>query len=587
LSITTLPAASGNPYINGLTTEPGQDTAVIFTPGSTIKYFFDTDARAWSEAEQSAVRMAWDSWNAVINLNIKETTQRDEATVLMQISVLPQGVVAVATAPKDGLIPSTNKITVAGDALKYLSAGGDSFLTFVHEIGHNLGLYHPHNTTVFPGVTEGGQGMLGDNNLNQSIWTVMSYNKGYHLEQVNSPAFGNAIGPMTLDIAAAQFAYGAKAANTGDNTYLLPTQNIVGTGWKAIWDTGGVDTLSAAGSSLDVTIDLREAPLVRTEATGYVSWVPGIKGGYSIANESVIENAIGGAGSDTLIGNDADNIFVGGGGDDSIMGGGGIDTVSIGTGVDTAGYSGNQSSYTLTLSPTATSITDRRVDGNGTDQLIDIEFLDFDTEAFPFDFNLIQFGGATGLSESQFKSFIELYIAYFNRAPDAVGLNYWGTAFANGTTHQEMATLFIDQDETRATYPTSLTNADFATAVYNNVLGRIPDQAGFDFWVGILESGARGRDQFILSVLKGVQDGSPDQAYLSNKIDIGAYFAVHKGMSDGDNASAAMALFDGTEASINNAVNAIDAFYANAIDADTGEFLMQVVGILDDPFTVA
>jgi hypothetical protein len=34
------------------------------------------------------------------------------------------------------------------------------------------------------------------------------------------------------------------------------------------------------------------------------------------------------------------------------------------------------------------------------------------------------------------------------------------------------------------------------------VLGRIPDQAGFDFWVGILASGAQGRDQFILSVLK-------------------------------------------------------------------------------------
>jgi CSLREA domain-containing protein len=295
----------------------------------------------------------------------------------------------------------------------------------------------------------------------------------------------------------------------------------------------------------------------------------------------------GSAEVDALFGSEKADVINALAGDDVVTGKGGNDILDGGAGVDTAIYSGNQSSYTLTLSPTATSITDRRVDGNGMDQLIDIEFLDFDTEAFLFDFNLIQFGGATGLSESQFESFIELYIAYFNRAPDAVGLNYWGTAFANGTTHQEMATLFIDQDETRATYPTSLTNADFATAVYNNVLGRIPDQAGFDFWVGILESGARGRDQFILSVLNGVQDGSPDQAYLSNKIDIGAYFAVHKGMSDGDNASAAMALFDGTEASINNAVNAIDAFYANAIDADTGEFLMQVVGILDDPFTVA
>jgi hypothetical protein len=304
----------------------------------------------------------------------------------------------------------------------------------------------------------------------------------------------------------------------------------------------------------------------------------------------------GGSGNDFLFGRDGNDLFYGEGGNDTLYGeagddvfygGIGNDLIDGDVGNDTAGYSGNQASYTLTLSPTSTSITDRRADGNGTDQLIDIEFLDFDTEAFPFDFNLNQFGGPTGLSESQFESFIELYIAYFNRAPDAVGLNFWGTAYANGTTLQEMATLFIDQDETRATYPTSLSNADFATAVYNNVLGRIPDQAGFDFWVGILESGARGRDQFILSVLEGVQDGSPDQAYLSNKIDIGAYFAVHKGMSDVDNASAAMALFDGTQAGIDNAVTAIDGFYADALDPSNGEFLMQVVGVLDDPFAVA
>jgi hypothetical protein len=37
-------------------------------------------------------------------------------------------------------------------------------------------------------------------------------------------------------------------------------------------------------------------------------------------------------------------------------------------------------------------------------------------------------------------------------------------------------------------------------------------------------------------------------------------------MSDVDDAVAAMALFDGTLAGINNAVNAIDGFYADALD---------------------
>ncbi|WP_386332479.1 hypothetical protein [Sulfitobacter sediminilitoris] len=68
-------------------------------------------------------------------------------------------------------------------------------------------------------------------------------------------------------------------------------------------------------------------------------------------------------------------------------------------------------------------------------------------------------------------------------------------------------------------------------------------------------------------------------------MDIGAYFAVHKGMSDVDNASAAMALFDGTQASINQAMSEIDNCYEQALDTTNGEFLMQVVGVLDDPFT--
>lgn len=152
--ITTLPNASGNPYIDGLTTEEarGQLTPVVYTPGSTISYFFDTDARGWSDSEKAAVRLAWDSWEKLINLNIEETAARENATVLMQISNLPDGVLGEATAPVDGVVPATNKTAAAGNALQFISVGGDSYLTLVHEIGHNLGIYHPHNSTLFPGV---------------------------------------------------------------------------------------------------------------------------------------------------------------------------------------------------------------------------------------------------------------------------------------------------------------------------------------------------------------------------------------------------------------------------------------------------
>ena len=57
-------------------------------------------------------------------------------------------------------------------------------------------------------------------------------------------------------------------------------------------------------------------------------------------------------------------------------------------------------------------------------------------------------------------------------------------------------------------------------------------------------------------------------------------------MSDVDDAVTAMDLFDGTQASINAAVDAIDGFYADALDPLNGEFLMPLVGVLDDPFLV-
>jgi hypothetical protein len=306
---------------------------------------------------------------------------------------------------------------------------------------------------------------------------------------------------------------------------------------------------------------------------------------------------------DLLVGSEGSDSISGFLGNDTLTGNGGNDQILGDSGIDTAVYSGNQNSYSLTLSPTGTTIEDRRADGNGTDTLNSIEFLDFDANLVgSFEpFNLQQFGGASGLSAQNFESFIEFYIAYFNRSPDAVGLNFWGTAFANGVSLEDMARLFWDQPETTETYYDFLLKRgdyvvhdiiedipSFVTEIYTNVLGRQFDQSGFDFWVDMLTRGDITGvlpHQFILEVLRGVQDASPDRAYLDTKVDIGAYFAVHRGMSDTDNASAAMALFDGTQGSVTDAVAAIDGYYQDALDPINGEFLMQVVGILDNPYT--
>lgn len=306
-------------------------------------------------------------------------------------------------------------------------------------------------------------------------------------------------------------------------------------------------------------------------------------------------------GNDMFVGDAGNDLFEGLGGQDTLTGGLGDDTLDGGDDIDRAVFDGAKAGYTLTLTPSGTTLTDRGANGSGADTLLNLEYLDFgDTIGGDAGgFGLFQQTGIATLGAADLNSFVELYIAYFNRAPDAEGLGFWGTAFANGFSLETIAGLFIDQNETRATYPDTLSNADFATAVYNNVLGRVPDQSGFDFWVGALNSGGVTQDQFILQVLRGAKvDPQPgatqafidqqllDRQYLADKTDIGAYFSVHKGMSDVADAAAAMALFDGTAAGIFAAVDAIDGFYADALDADTGAFLVQVVGVIDDPFSI-
>lgn len=413
--------------------------------------------------------------------------------------------------------------------------------------------------------------------------------------QVSDPRGGRSQGFATVQVAPVNDAPEGVAAISGvmreGETLIVDTsdlEDIDGLGeFSIVWLRNGSEIPEAE----------QEAYQVRPEDVGSmigvrVTYTDG--GGTIEAVQSVGSSAVLGAGilvqgtplSDLLEGDLGADTIEALASDDTITGSAGNDQIDGGEGADTVLYSGNQASYTLTLSPTGTMVTDRRPDGNGTDTLVDMEFLDFDTDILGGPFNLGVFGGPAGLDPIELESFIELYIAYFNRSPDAIGLYFWGTAYANGLTLEEIAALFAPQEETLATYPPGTSNEDFASSVYQNVLGRDPDVLGLNFWVGQLDAGNFSRDQFILEVLRGVESGSPDREYLDNKVVVGAYFAVHKGMSDLDNASAVMALFDGTEGSITDAVNAIDGFFTDALDPTGGEFLMPLVGVLDDPFAM-
>ncbi|HEX7133267.1 MAG TPA: DUF4214 domain-containing protein [Iamia sp.] len=89
---------------------------------------------------------------------------------------------------------------------------------------------------------------------------------------------------------------------------------------------------------------------------------------------------------------------------------------------------------------------------------------------------------------------VRLYQAYFLRAPDTAGYDYWVGRRRAGVSLSEISRAFASSAEFRTLYG-SLTDRQFVDRVYLNVLGRPGDATGVTYWTGQLASGARDRGQ--------------------------------------------------------------------------------------------
>ena len=236
--------------------------------------------------------------------------------------------------------------------------GSYAYHTHIHEIGHAMGLKHSHEL-------DGVSNVAVPANRDAIEWTVMSYRSYVGASVDGGYEYGAWDAPQTFmiyDIQALQTMYGANYGAGANNTNTVYTWsattgqtfiNGVSQGtpggnkiFMTVWDGGGIDAYDMSNFGGGVSVDLNPGSLSITSDAQRAQLGGGNQAQGNVYNSllfggnfaSIIENAIGGAGNDTITGNQVANVLTGNGGNDTLYGGAGGDALSGGSGFDFARY---------------------------------------------------------------------------------------------------------------------------------------------------------------------------------------------------------------------------------------------------------
>ena len=346
---------------------PGEVGNAALQPGTPVTAEDYLHEDAWSDDEIETILQALDGIEELIDVTFVRTMDKEAADldfVKNDNSEASTGSSRAYFVTENGETHRESTIvinhTISSLALWRSPWSGGyeigtyGYQTLLTQIGGALGLGFPHNegngSEILRSLSPTEPFARGQDGLNDSINSVMAQGIGWDaFDTVNFQS--GARGTMgAWDIAALQNIYGANEnTNSEDNIYVLTDNFVVNPSYfKTIYDTGGEDwiiagSLFSPGLTVfsDVQIDLRAATLDYDGKTsgGPVSFTFGAgntvqQDGFTIAAGSIIENAQGDFGDDTLIGNVYANILIGKNGDDLFLPGLGEDTLDGGDGKD-------------------------------------------------------------------------------------------------------------------------------------------------------------------------------------------------------------------------------------------------------------
>ena len=326
---------------------------------------------------------------------------------------------------------------------------------------------------------------------------------------------------------------------TGSDVITGGTGNdiIIGFAGSDIVNGGaGVNTLRLGATSADLnkSSDAQLKNIQIIDASGAAAPVL-----LDLRNQTDKLSIICSAFGDTIICDNAGGSITGGAGNDTITVGSGIYSVNGISGNDMAIFNGMLASYTVTKSGSV-YVVNSLASSNAAGNLSNIESLQFSDKSI----NLTIQAKAVVAPQADVTRLSELYIAFFNRIPDADGLSYWIDQMGAGKTIIQIANSFYDAGVQYASltgFSASMSDGNFVQVIYKNVLGRsgatAPPDADVKYWEANLKSGVDTRGSLINTMLDSAHSFKGNASWgwvsnlLDNKIAVAKTFAIDWGLN--------------------------------------------------------